>query len=82
MRDLFFTQSAIDLQEALGACIVTELQALGSIPAPQIDLRQFLYNLAARCTRPGNVRTRARHVLEHPLAKLAKESLSRWCSSE
>ena len=41
MRDLFFTEWALQLMKALGVCITNELQAKGTIPAPQIDLRQF-----------------------------------------
>ncbi len=41
MKDLFFTEWALQLMKALGVCITNELQAKGPIPAPQIDLSQF-----------------------------------------
>jgi hypothetical protein len=42
LKDLFFTQWAIDLAKALGVSIKNELQAKEPIPAPQVDLSQFL----------------------------------------
>jgi hypothetical protein len=42
LKDLFFTEWALQLMKALGVCITNELQAKGSIPAPQIDMSQFL----------------------------------------
>jgi hypothetical protein len=41
MRDLFFTEWALQLMKALGVCITNALQAKEPIPPPQLDLSQF-----------------------------------------
>lgn len=42
LKDLFFTEWALQLMKALGVCITNALQAKGPIPPPQLDLSQFL----------------------------------------
>jgi len=51
MRDLFFTEWALQLTKGLGLCITKELQAKGPIPPPQLDLSQFSWFLVSSLKR-------------------------------